>query len=117
MKELVGKLLDLHPDLKETFEEEALKIFCKNWFQLVSFKYRTLKEEFAEMNKEAIWEMNDMINWYFVFRAVDLFKEAQGKAPGPGNEASLKALCLGVIEACQTTPEEVQFDEKYIAEM
>ena len=54
-------------------DEEELKGFCKNWYTLERFRYRSLQDEFESLKEEFTYESEPTFGWYFVIRATDEF--------------------------------------------
>lgn len=83
-------------------DEEDFHTFCKNWFTLEAYHYRSLADEYKSPSTDWVDECEPGFGWYFIIRAQDVFCEEHNRPPGP-NDASevlsrarqMAALALG----------------------
>jgi NEDD8-activating enzyme E1 regulatory subunit len=113
------KFKELLSNLGHQGDEEEQKLFLKNWFCLLAFKYRSLAEELQAVNKgDWMHEGEELHGWYFIFRATDKFRLQQNRDPEPKDFAALKSLVNQMLESNSIVPEqEFTVEDKLIHEM
>ena len=84
---------------------------------LMAVEYRTLEQEFEQINTEFVWDMEDTNKWYFCVRASDEFLQTNGRYPNPGDEAAITGLIQGYLTKYNVDQEQFKVEQKYIEEM
>ena len=83
----------------------------------MAIEYRTLEQEFEQINTEFVWDMEDTNKWYFCIRASDEFLQANGRYPNPDDVGEVTALVDGYLKKYNVDQENFKVEAKYIEEM
>jgi len=99
-------------------DSSTLKSFTQNWFNVTFIDYRTLTEEFSQIDSSFVWEEEDAHKWYFCIRAADLFISRNKRSPSPADYEEM-SLIVDEIKQKNSLPLSANFiiQPAYIQEM